>query len=427
MILREMLSHMPRESLGFWTYGVPGLHHLASLSLLNVPRVLEKFGYAEVLWFCTDLLGHVVGPRAYLASLYNFDRAIGRFLPLDELEDVNIILYADHGMSFGESGLVDYNAAAREVFGPDLKFCTYPNIYISAEVDRSQKARELVDAGIDFVFYREGETVVACHGGGLAYFTEHDGQFRYTFTGSDPFGYYAAGYRGEALSREEWLELTADLRFPAVPPNVYSYLQNPYVGDFVISITPPKLPKTPLTNKANHTGLTTTDLMVPILLKGPAFEQLRGMETMWLHDLYSEYAPVDFDFVPARDQNKVAAFSSPNGPVVDLELSPAYRLRSRLEMAGLHSASLGVEWDLYSTFLSRIWLGAGAKVAPEESAILVGGVYELTLGRLSAAARFTYEVGPNKWELAHSLAWNLTSQLSAVWQIGRGVGVQFTW
>ncbi len=426
-ILLGMLEHLPERSRGFFLYGVPGLHSLAALSLLNVPDILDTYGYAEVLWYGTDVQGHLFGPKAHRNLLHRSDQAIGRYLHQDALENVNVILYADHGMSFGEIELVDLVAVVDQALGPDMEYYSYPNIYLACPEGLDAKAQALVAAGVDFVFYRDGSRVVGRHPGGTVYLSAEDGLVRYAFSGSDPFGYYAAGYAGEAWSKEEWLEFSKELKFPALPPNVYNYLQNPYVGDLVISLTPPKLLKSLAANRGNHAGLTATDLLVPVLFRGPDLEHLQGMDTMWLHELYTTYAPVDFAFVPPRDQNSMALLGSSQGLQLVLKLSPAHGVRGSLEAQGGHSAALAAEFDLYSSFLSRLWLGAGARLAGEETSIFLQGTYELTLGRLAAASRFSYHLGPNRWETAHSIACKLTGKLSAVWQVGQGIGFQLVW
>ena len=63
-------------------------------------------------------------------------------------------------MSFGEIELVDLKAILKSKLGSSFRFYSYPNVYLNEEGDRSAKARELVEAGIDFVFYREGDAVV---------------------------------------------------------------------------------------------------------------------------------------------------------------------------------------------------------------------------------------------------------------------------
>lgn len=395
-IVLGMLDHLPERSRGFFLYGVPGLQTLAALSLLNVPDILDTYGYAEVLWYGTDVQGHLFGPKAPQRLLHRFDEAIGRYLPQDALEDVNVILYADHGMSFGEIELVDLLAIVDKTLGPEVEYYSYPNIYLSCPEGLDAKAQALVAAGVDFVFYRDGSRVVGRHPGGTVYLAAEDRLVRYTFSGSDPFGYYAAGYTGEAWSKEEWLEFSKELKFPALPPNVYSYLQNPHVGDLVISLTPPKLLKSLAANRGNHAGLTATDLLVPVLFKGPDLGHRQGRDTMWLHELYTKYVSVDFAFVPARDQNSMKLLVTSQGLQLGLKLSPAHGVRGSLEIQGRHSAALAAEFDLYSSFLSRLWLGAGARLAGEGTSIFLQGTYELTLGRLAAVSRFSYHLGPPK-------------------------------
>ena len=112
-------------------------------------------------------------------------------------------------------------------------------------------------------------------------FEGNEEKIRYLFEGEDVFGYYISGYNGEWLTALDWLSLTKESRFPAVPPNIYRLLSNERVGDIVIVINPPKIPIFWLRYPANHAGVTDTDLMMPILLKGPQLEHLYEREEMW--------------------------------------------------------------------------------------------------------------------------------------------------
>lgn len=425
-VLLDLLSYLPRNSKSFWAYGLPGLENLTALSLVNAVDVLETHGYAEVLWFATDVVGHFLGATAHLESLYFFDRALGRFLPMDRLDQVNIILYADHGMSFADPVLIDIPALVKDVFGRDLQYYSYPNVFVHGSVDQAKSADQLVAQGVDFVFYRQGDDVYGHHKGGVVHFSGEDGLVSYAFSGVDPFGYDQLGYMGEALDRYEWLELTKHSKFPAIPPNVYSYFQNPNAGHFVVNLMPPKMPKTVRANKGNHADFTNTGLMVPILLKGPDFEHLRGMDTMWLNELYSKYAPVDFNFTPKREDNSVSFTAVSAHPGLSLQLSPAYRLRTHFQVAA-GQARLAVEYDLYSDFLVRNWLGVGTKLAAEGSSIFVQGTSELQLGRFLAALRGTYDLGEARLKWRKTVGYELNEQLSAFWHIGEGVGLKFIW
>lgn len=78
----------------------------------------------------------------------------------------------------------------------------------------------------------------------------------------------------------DWLSLTKESRFPAVPPNIYNLLLNKRAGDIVIVINPPKIPIFWLRYPANHAGVTNSDLMMPILLRGEQLKHLYDREEM---------------------------------------------------------------------------------------------------------------------------------------------------
>lgn len=427
-VLLNLLRQFPRRSQSFFIYGLPILDKLAGLSMLNVPDILDNYGFAEILWFNTDVAGHLLGPEAHLKSLYRFDRAIGNFLPVDQLDQVNIVLYADHGMSFGDIELIDLKAIFKKTFG-DFRFYSYPNIYLNRNVNKAEKADELVARGIDFVFYRQEDRIVGHHPQGEFLLAEQDGKVSFTFSGTDPFDYYATGYNGEFLSKDEWLELTKELKFPAVPPNVYYYLQNPNVGDFVVSLTAPKLPATIRANAGNHAGLLHSDLLVPVLFRGPDLDHLADLETLWLNDLFSIYLPdLDFDFTPKREANSLAFMGLGSDQTrLSLQFSPKYRFRGNLMVSPTEETFFGLEYDVYSSFLSRNWLGGGVQLAGDKADMYVQATNEVQLGRLSASNKFIYYLSQKTWERQHTLTYKLASQLSAVWNIGRRVGLNFIW
>ena len=424
----DLVRQFPRRSQSFFLYGIPVFHHLAELSLLNVKDILDTYGFAEVLWFHTDVVGHLLGPKAHLQSVYSFDRAIGNFLPVDQLDQVNIILYADHGMSFGDIELIDLKAIFKKTLG-EYRFYSYPNVYLNEEVNKAEKAQELVANGIDFVFYRLGDTVIAHHSQGTFALNGQDGKVSYTYSGEDPFDYYINGYSGEFLSSEEWLELTKHLRFPAAPPNIYNYLHNPNVGDFVVSLIAPKLPATIRANAGNHAGLLHSDLLVPVLFKGPDLQHLEDLEHLWLHDLYSVYvSDIDFSYVPKREANSLTFFGfGSEYPGVGLQHSAKYRLRGELFAVPTQQTRIGFEYDVFSSFLSRNWLGIGAQFAGNASGFYLQVTNDVQLGRLSASSKFMYFPAQKTWECLHTLAYRIKPQLSAVWNIGKGIGLKYVW
>jgi len=95
------LSYLPRRAKPCIIYGIPGLDPFMFFPLLNVPELLETYGVIEFYWLTTDSLGHIMGPKLYEASIRRFDRYFGNLVKKLNLEEVNLILYCDHGMSFG--------------------------------------------------------------------------------------------------------------------------------------------------------------------------------------------------------------------------------------------------------------------------------------------------------------------------------------
>jgi len=75
-----LFSHIPRRARASFIYGLPGLDPFMFLPLLNVPELLETYGVVEVIWFATDVLGHMLGQRLRRASVCRFDRYFGRLI-----------------------------------------------------------------------------------------------------------------------------------------------------------------------------------------------------------------------------------------------------------------------------------------------------------------------------------------------------------
>ena len=96
-------------------------------------------------------------------------------------------------------------------------------------------------------------------------------------------------------------------------------------------------------------------------------------------------------------------------------------------LAPNQEAKVGLEYDFYSTFLTRNWIGGGAFSKGEKSGFYLEAVNEIKLGRLFAINKFTYTLGQKIWERQHTIGYKLAPQLSAFWQIGQGIGLRFIW
>ncbi|GAI95640.1 unnamed protein product, partial [marine sediment metagenome] len=235
---------------------------------------------------------------------------------------------------------------------------------------------------------------------GKVIFEEKEGKFRYLFEGKDAFGYYNADYNGEWLTALDWLAYTRESRFPAALPNLYNLLSNERAGDIVIVINPPKIPYTSMHYMANHAGVTDTDLMIPILLKGPELEHLYDREEMWLHNLYPSIPELSFENLePAREKNSFSFWGGDLGEHnlgFEMSLSPAYRWNF-----GLHYNNdiyrSWLEYDLYSSYVIRLWTGVGLQYQEQSLEALINTRLQIDLGKiqLNYGGQFTQE----GWEI----------------------------
>jgi hypothetical protein len=113
------ISYLPRRAKACLIYGIPGLDPFLFLPLLNVPELLETYGVIEFYWFTTDALGHLFGPKLYEASIRRFDRYFGHLVKKLNLDEINLIVYCDHGMSFGKFINAEQGSEIERIVGDD--------------------------------------------------------------------------------------------------------------------------------------------------------------------------------------------------------------------------------------------------------------------------------------------------------------------
>jgi len=425
------LSYLPRRAKPCIIYGIPGLDPFMFFPLLNVPELLETYGVIEFYWLTTDSLGHIMGPKLYEASIRRFDCYFGNLVKKLNLDEVNIILYCDHGMSFGRFINADQGKEIERIVGNDLKVFIHPNVYLKDPDKKDKIARDIVlKSEIDFTFYRENpHRVVGYSDQGKMIFEEKEEKICYLFEGEDVFGYYSSGYNGEWLTALDWLSLTRENRFPGVPPNIYHLLSNERVGDIVIIINPPKIPIFWLRYPGNHAGLVNTDLMMPILVKGPQLEHLYEREEMWLHNLYTSIPELSFENLePAREKNSFSLWGSGYGEPnsgFEMSLSPAYRWNFAFRYHDDIYRSW-LEYDLYSSYLMRLWTGAGLQYNGQNLDALVQARLQIDLGKiqLNYGGQFTQE----GWEInTKKVVYQINDQLALEWLIPNGFGMSFSW
>ena len=426
-----LFSYIPRRAKASFIYGVPGLDPFMFLPLLNVPELLETYGVIEFYWFTTDPLGHFLGKRLYLSSIKRFDRYFGNLVKKLNLNEVNLIVYCDHGMSYGRFINVPQGEEIERIVGNNLQVYIHPNVYLKNPDKKEKVARDIVlESEIDFAFYRENShRVVGYSDQGKTIFEGNEEKIRYLFEGEDVFGYYNSGYNGEWLTALDWLSLTKEIRFPAVPPNIYNLLLNKRAGDIVIVINPPKIPIFYLRYPANHSGVTNTDLMIPILLKGPQLEHLYNREEMWLHNFYTSIPELSFENLePAREKNSFSFWRSGYGEYnsgFEISLSPAYRWNFGFRYDD-DSYRSWLEYDLYSSYVIRLWTGAGLQVNGQNLDALVQARLQIDLGKiqLNYGGQFTQE----GWEInTKEVVYQINDRLALEWLIPNGFGMSFSW
>lgn len=414
--MKEMVLSKPRIALPAWFYGTPILHRLAGLALPNLPELLEEYHVLEFYWFPIDTFGHFHGEEYYLKKLRQFDKHFGRLMRrLDD--DVNVIVYSDHGMIF-EEGIEIYEEV-ESVVGERITAISFPNIYVDDPDQVERTAKTIVEeTHADFTFYRSDENrVTGFHDLGTVSFRNEEERIFYSYEGEDPFGYYERGYNGEGLTRLEWLELTHDMKYPASPVSIYFYFLNPRSGDVLMLFGDTKFSRTKYSNRGNHGGFTYLDMRVPVLLKGPELEFMYDRETLWLQDLFLEIDNVPFGHTPSRDRHYLSWWHNPatNLNTVQVSFSPYHRWRVGTEFAFTQSPDVGNyyfwgKFDLYRSYLARFWLGAGIETDGQDVKPVVFFRHELRYRRLTARSSLS-TAGNHYFALAFRVATPLSIQI----------------
>lgn len=368
--LREMIRSKSRLGMSNLLYGIPALSWLNVLATRNLPDFVRQYPTLEYYWYPIDTIGHFYGEEAYLEMIHQFDLHMGAMLEQIDPE-INVILYSDHGMAFGNGLRTDDQI--REQFGAIVRTASYPNIYLNEPDDpahRGRVARAIVQqTDVDFVFYLQSEgRVVGIHEQGEMAIVETQGghRYRYGVTGEDPLGYVQAGYEGELWSDEEWLEFTYDLDYPAAPPQIFHLLENVSAGDLVTFLEAGRFSQTDYSERGNHGGFTRQEASIPIFFRGPDLAMLDGRETVALNSLMQVIGSPDFDRKPRRDRHQIYGSQGfrHTEQRLGLTLSTRYRwqlggelhLRPGLQEDRYHGWIAG---DIFRSYIARVWIGVG--------------------------------------------------------------------
>ena len=434
-----MFSSIPRRARFSMLYGIPWMDNFMFLPMNNIPQLLDTYGVIELLWFASDATGHAVNEKQYLKSIRRFDHYFGKLIKRLKTDEVNIILYCDHGMSFDNETHINHVPLIKKVVGEGLRAFLFPNLYLKDASLKDYYAQKIIrDSNIDITFYKDNDNpklVIGYSATAKIIFEENeDGKIRYLYEGEDFFNYYKEGYYGQWLTDLEWLSLTRDSNYPAVPPNILRFLSNKNSGDIIIVVNPPKIIDTLLNYSANHHGITNTDLLVPILLRGKELEHLYDREEMWLHTIFTSIPTLSFDNIePEREKNSLSLWGSvseENNHGFELSLSPAYRWNVALR----YEQEIGKGWfeyDVYSSYVIRLWVGAGLQYEFDTNNLepFLNSRLQMDFGKI----QFNYggQVNFNNWkeweENRKEILLQVNDKLSLNWQIPNRFGFTLSW
>ena len=416
----------------------PIMEFQAWFSLYNLPELLQTYNVLEFYWYTTDFLGHYFGEGPHNRSIHRFDFWLGQMADRLDWDRVNLVIYGDHGMSFSGLERINFPGLVQDVVGDKIHGQRYPNIFVREEASPAEVAWILgTQEEICLAFYREGEDlVVGFHQGGEIKIQENErGELKYSFTGSDYFGYYAAGYGGEYLDPGQWLNRTFSLDYPAAPVNIFNLVQNPASGEVITVVNPPRIPADPIATRfpiknlggVNHTGLYHTDLLVPVLLRGPELEHLYQEDAVWLHELYGSIPALDFSNpTPSRELHSFQLALDSEGerskPGFSITLSPAYRWKTGFQYREEEWLA-SLSYDIFSSYLLRIWLGAGISFQDGNPGLHVLPEVDLRVGPFL----LNWDVGLGDRPQQLALGIEFGQELHFWWQLPGEIGVGINW
>jgi hypothetical protein len=322
---------------------------------------------------------------------------------------------------------VDLEEILHDRLGDGLRHAIYPNLYLHEPSEAAARAFDLTRAeGLDFAFFRiDASSVAGYVDGRLVRFESEGDGIRY-IAADDPLGYAALGYAGEALDPDAWLALTFGTRYPATPVNMFRYLQHPDVGDVVGGFNPPRTPRSTRTGHGNHAGLIDTDLVVPVLVRGPDVGPLASREVLWLHTLYRDLPELRFGLEPAREPHRFGVWLDLDGPVAgaQLRISPELRRHVGIEAAP-DRVDVWTDYDAVATYLARGRVGFGATLQRGLLQPLARAELEIDAGDL----RFTLSgvAAPTGWSVGVSADVRLPGGIRVGWVAPEGIALGIEW
>lgn len=406
-------------------YGLPFFSGLADIALMNTLDLFDDYPVQEFYWYKADSYGHFQGKEEYLERIREFDKRIAKYI--EQLDDnINIIIYADHGMVFGEG--VEVERIINENYSDKVKTYSYPTLFLYDNSDSEEITRKIVnETELDFAFFQKDKsTVKGYFENSVLFFHYKDGAVRYTHEGPDPFDYYENGYDGTFMTANEWLSFSIDLKYPATPVKVFAYLQNPNAGDIVTSLDNHKFNLTGYSRAGNHGGFSSTDVIVPVLVKGPDVEHIGKFEKLWLQDLFDETDIFKFNQSPNRDTHYITSrYNIRNQNTrFTTAISPTYRYRLGVdyELDSFTGSDFQVrqawgKFDVYRSYLARLWFGAGLDFRSDRAEVMAMVRHEFRYRQFSTRTSLTTS-GNNRFTMGYDFSRNFTIEVTNLTEVG---------
>ncbi|MFU8811940.1 MAG: alkaline phosphatase family protein [Balneolaceae bacterium] len=392
----QMMGSKMRPARSTLLYGLPFAGWMNHIALMNTTDLFDTYPIIEYYWYLVDTFGHFRGEEEYLKALKSFDRRLGRLL--EQLDrDVNVVIYSDHGMVFGDG--IDKEEILIDSIADEIDFFSYPSVYLHHPEKKEAIARQLVElTPLDFAFVLIDSTrAKGFHEHGTIEFHYRDGLLRYQFDGDqDPLGFDAISYDGGWLSADEWLLKTIDTEYPAAPVTIFSFLLNERAGHIVTSFNDTKYARSGYSKMGNHGGFTAEELKVPVMVYGPDVQYVGSFETLWLQELFNELQDFTFGQTPRRDVSYLSGLYDPRREKArtTVALSPAYRFRlgadfSYGDFSDFDFDRVWGEYDIFRSYIARLWLGGGVDFTKKDTIGMFMLRYELRYRNWLAEASVT--------------------------------------
>jgi len=240
------------------------------------------------------------------------------------------------------------------------------------------------------------QTVRGFYGNSVLEFREERGRVRYTVEGDDPFSYYEKGYEGAYLNEDQWISFTNTFEYPLTPFIISEYLRNPLSGDIVTALRSGTYYQTLYSRRGNHGSFGRNELVVPLLIRGPLFEHLYDKTYLQLENLFDEVPDIEFDQKPKRDTHFLLSRYNPDSKtsVSRFAFSPEYRWRFGMEIShddfeSVHYTQMWGAYDVFRSYLARLWLSAGVDFRDERALPVLGVQHEYRIRRLELYTNLT--------------------------------------